>query len=45
LIEATQIEEKKLCSACFTGSYPIRIPADMSEGKMRLEISEVHSHE
>ena len=45
LIEATQIKENKLCSACFTGTYPIRIPADMSEGKMRLEISEVHSHE
>lgn len=44
LIEATQIEDKKLCSACFTGIYPIRIPADMSEGKMRLEITEVHGH-
>lgn len=44
LIEATQIDEKKLCSACFTGTYPIRIPADMSEGKMRLEITEVHGH-
>jgi len=44
LIESTQIEDKKLCSACFTGIYPIRIPADMSEGKMRLEITEVHGH-
>lgn len=44
LIEATQIEDKKLCSACFSGNYPIRIPADMSEGKMRLEITEVHGH-
>ena len=44
LIEATHIEDKKLCSACFTGVYPIRIPADMSEGKMRLEITEVHGH-
>jgi len=44
LIEATQIEDKKLCSACFTGIYPIRIPADMSEGKMRLEITEVRGH-
>jgi len=44
LIESTQIEDKKLCSACFTGQYPIRIPADMSEGKMRLEITEVHGH-
>ena len=44
LIESTQIEENKLCGACFTGQYPIRIPADMSEGKMRLEITEVHGH-
>jgi len=42
LIESTQVEENKLCGACFTGQYPIRIPADMSEGKMRLEITEVH---
>ena len=41
LIEATQIAEENLCSACFTGKYPIAIPADMSEGKMRLEITEV----
>lgn len=44
LIESTQVEEIKLCGACFTGQYPIRIPADMSEGKMRLEITEVHGH-
>jgi amidophosphoribosyltransferase len=44
LIEATTVPQEKLCSACFTGEYPIRIPADMSEGKMRLEISEVHGH-
>ncbi len=44
LIESTQIAENSLCSACFTGNYPIRIPADMSEGKMRLEITEVHGH-
>jgi amidophosphoribosyltransferase len=44
LIESTQVEEDKLCGACFTGQYPIRIPADMSEGKMRLEITEVHGH-
>ncbi len=41
LIEATQIAEAKLCQACFTGTYPISIPADMSEGKMRLEITPV----
>ena len=44
LIESTQIPEIKLCSACFTGEYPIRIPADLSEGKMRLEITELHGH-
>lgn len=41
LIEATTIAESKLCHACFTGHYPITIPTDMSEGKMRLEISPV----
>ena len=44
LIEATEIAENKLCSACFTGKYPIAIPADLSEGKSRLEITEVHGH-
>jgi amidophosphoribosyltransferase len=44
LIEATEIDEKNLCSACFTGKYPIAIPADLSEGKARLEITEVHGH-
>ena len=44
LIESTQVAENKLCGACFTGTYPIRIPVDMSEGKMRLEITEVHGH-
>ena len=47
LIEATTIDENKLCTACFTGKYPISVPADMSEGKMRLEVTEVvknHEH-
>ncbi|CAB4777987.1 unannotated protein [freshwater metagenome] len=44
LIKSTQVDENKLCGACFTGQYPIRIPADMSEGKMRLEITEVHGN-
>jgi len=44
LIESTNVPAEKLCSACFTGEYPIRIPTDMSEGKMRLEITEVHGH-
>jgi amidophosphoribosyltransferase len=42
LISATQVAPDRLCSACFTGEYPIRIPEDMSEGKLRLEITEVH---
>ena len=47
LIAATTIDENKLCTACFTGTYPIAVPADMSEGKMRLEVTEVvknHEH-
>ena len=43
LIESTTISADKLCTACFSGKYPIAIPADMSEGKMRLEITEVTS--
>ncbi len=47
LIAATTIAEDKLCTACFTGKYPISVPTDMSEGKMRLEITETaknHEH-
>ena len=44
LISATQVASDRLCSACFTGHYPIRIPEDMSEGKLRLEITEVQGH-
>ena len=44
LISATQVASDRLCSACFTGQYPIRIPEDMSEGKLRLEITEVSGH-
>ena len=47
LIAATTIDENKLCTACFTGKSPIAVPADMSEGKMRLEVTEVvknHEH-
>jgi len=47
LIAATTIDENKLCTACFTGTYPIAVPADMSKGKMRLEVTEVvknHEH-
>ena len=41
LIGATQIAEENLCQACFTGEYPIAVPHDLSEGKMRLEITPV----
>jgi amidophosphoribosyltransferase len=41
LIEATRVPEDKLCTACFSGKYPIAIPTDMSEGKMRLEVTDV----
>jgi amidophosphoribosyltransferase len=44
LISATQVASDRLCSACFTGQYPIRIPEDMSEGKLHLEITEVHGN-
>jgi amidophosphoribosyltransferase len=38
LIAATTIAEDKLCNACFTGKYPIQIPADLSAGKNLLEV-------
>ena len=44
LIAATQVASDRLCSACFTGEYPMSIPEDMSDGKLRLEITEVHGH-
>ena len=43
LIEATTIAEDRLCTACFSGEYPIQIPADISAGKHLLEI--VNNHE
>ncbi len=43
LIEATTIAAENLCTACFTGNYPIDIPADLSGGKNLLEI--VNRHE
>ena len=38
LVAATTIAEDKLCMACFTGEYPIQIPADLSAGKNLLEV-------
>ena len=43
LVEATTISESNLCTACFTGQYPIEIPADLSAGKNLLEV--VNRHE
>jgi amidophosphoribosyltransferase len=43
LIEATNVSSEKLCTACFSGKYPIAIPTDMSEGKMRLEVTDIHT--
>jgi amidophosphoribosyltransferase len=38
LVAATTIAEDKLCTACFSGKYPIQIPADLSAGKNLLEV-------
>ena len=38
LVAATTLAEDKLCTACFTGQYPIDIPADLSAGKSLLEV-------
>ena len=43
LVEATTIAESNLCTACFSGQYPIEIPADLSAGKNLLEV--VNRHE
>ena len=37
LIEATNIAESKLCTACFTGKYPMPIPEETSNVKLLLE--------
>ena len=38
LVAATTLAQDKLCTACFTGQYPIDIPADLSAGKSLLEV-------
>jgi len=38
LVAATTIAEDKLCTACFSGKYPIQIPTDLSAGKNLLEV-------
>jgi amidophosphoribosyltransferase len=37
LIEATKIAESKLCTACFTGKYPMPIPEESGNVKLLLE--------
>ncbi len=37
LIEATNIAESKLCTACFTGKYPMPIPEESGNVKLLLE--------
>ena len=39
LVKATNIAKEKLCTACFTGDYPIQIPTDLSAGKHLLQLS------
>jgi len=37
MVEATNQPEEKLCTACFTGKYPIELPAADRLGKNLLE--------
>ncbi|MGP7960026.1 amidophosphoribosyltransferase [Sanguibacter sp. A247] len=37
MIEATEQPREKLCTACFTGDYPIELPAEDKLGKNLLE--------
>lgn len=37
LLAGLRIPQEKLCLACFTGHYPIAIPADVRLGKLDLE--------
>jgi amidophosphoribosyltransferase len=37
LVEATTIPVERLCTACFTGEYPIELPAPEALGKHLLE--------
>ncbi len=41
MIAATQQKRERLCTACFTGEYPIRLPEDSRRGKNLLERSTV----
>ena len=37
MIAASEQPESRLCAACFTGKYPIDLPADNALGKHVLE--------
>jgi amidophosphoribosyltransferase len=37
LVEATNIAQSKLCTACFTGVYPMPIPEETGNVKLLLE--------
>jgi amidophosphoribosyltransferase len=39
MVAATNQEEKQLCTACFTGKYPIELPPEDRLGKNLLEKS------
>ena len=40
MIAATKQEEREMCTACFTGTYPIELPAEDRLGKNLLEKQE-----
>jgi amidophosphoribosyltransferase len=37
MVAATNQQENQLCTACFTGKYPIELPAEDRLGKNLLE--------
>jgi amidophosphoribosyltransferase len=37
MIEATQQPRERLCTACFTGDYPIRIPESAQLGRHAVD--------
>ncbi len=40
MVKATQQERNSLCTACFTGEYPIELPAPNSEGRALLGLAD-----
>ena len=39
MVDATAQTAERLCAACFTGTYPIELPAESLLGKHLLEVS------